>query len=588
MDYLDLRLVIREGSRGFEVFASTPDGRRATSVLGLPRELGGLRERLRAFERTVVKSGRSRGVGSLETAGAEASPTLDPVEFGVELFDSLFSGDVGTQYRILRSEADNSGRGVRIRLCCDVPEMAGIPWEFMRDPTGGDWLTQSRSTALIRDLMLPKPMKRLSIRGPLKILGLVSSPMDLPQLKVQQEREWLETATARLRGNQLASLDWVDPPTVGELRRRLGGGRAGGDWHVLHFIGHGDHEDGEGFIALEDGERRQSKLFADDLASLVEESVRLCVLNSCSGARSGGGDPLSSSAATLVRNGVPAVIAMQYEVNDDKAIGFAQTLYESLVEGLPVDRAVSEARIMMKIADRASLEWGTPVLYLHSDDGVLFQLDRSSARAPEEMPETLGVRFESIRGTLHDLDVPSRMSIELLGDAGRRALGLASEADIGAPRPFPVRWKPVDVRARATWLSLPRVDQLGAWAAIGVEGGETHLCREPGQRLWDAGVRDGMTFQLYVAEDWYKLSSSGVLQGHPAGSSGGRTAGVGSGGRGRGDVSGARGRGQGDASGGRGQGDASGGRGQGDASGGRGQGDASGGRGQGEEPSQQG
>ena len=73
-----------------------------------------------------------------------------------------------------------------------------------------------------------------------------------------------------------------------------------------------------------------------------------------------------------MRRGLPAVVAMQYEISDRAAIEFVQTFYKAVADGLPVDTAVAEARVAMSLALPETLEWGTPVLYMKAQDGRVF------------------------------------------------------------------------------------------------------------------------------------------------------------------------------------------------------------------------
>ena len=59
--------------------------------------------------------------------------------------------------------------------------------------------------------------------------------------------------------------------------------------------------------------------------------LRLVVLNSCEGARTTLTDPYAGVATTLVQLGVPAVVAMQFEISDRAAIVFAEELYTNLI-----------------------------------------------------------------------------------------------------------------------------------------------------------------------------------------------------------------------------------------------------------------
>jgi hypothetical protein len=111
------------------------------------------------------------------------------------------------------------------------------------------------------------------------------------------------------------------------------------------------------------------------------------VLNSCEGARGSRRDIFSSTSSILVRRGIPAVVAMQYPISDEAAIEFSRSFYESLISGLPVDTSMAEARKAMSAAFPGGVEWGTPVLYMRSQDGVLFTIDRSRSRSPPAVPD---------------------------------------------------------------------------------------------------------------------------------------------------------------------------------------------------------
>jgi formylglycine-generating enzyme required for sulfatase activity len=154
-----------------------------------------------------------------------------------------------------------------------------------------------------------------------------------------------------------------------------------GPWHIFHFVGHGGFDDrrDEGLIALADAEGNAQFYSASEFSNLLadHQSLRLVLLNACEGARGGARDVFSSTAATLVRRGLPAVVAMQYAITDKAAIEFAQTFYERLATGQPVDAAVAEARKAILFELRNTLEWGTPVLYLRAQDGRIFAYEQA-------------------------------------------------------------------------------------------------------------------------------------------------------------------------------------------------------------------
>ena len=175
-------------------------------------------------------------------------------------------------------------------------------------------------------------------------------------------------------------LTWLPGQTWRDLQEAM----CGGPWHIFHFIGHGgfDRDTDEGLIALADEQGQKQLLTATQVARLLANhyDLRLVLLNSCEGARGSELDIYSSTAAILVRRGIAAVLAMQYEITDRAAIEFSRAFYEALAYGLPIDAAVATGPYAVNIEVNNSLEWGTPVLYMRSPDGVLFELAASAGR----------------------------------------------------------------------------------------------------------------------------------------------------------------------------------------------------------------
>ena len=131
------------------------------------------------------------------------------------------------------------------------------------------------------------------------------------------------------------------------------------------FIGHGDFDPGrdEGMLALTREDGRADLVAAHrmvDLLRQVRPMPRLVVLNSCSGAAAGVSDLFSGTAAALVRGGVSAVAAMQYEISDGAAVAFARGFYAAIARGRGVDDAVSSGRVAILGTGDRTLEWVTP------------------------------------------------------------------------------------------------------------------------------------------------------------------------------------------------------------------------------------
>lgn len=263
--------------------------------------------------------------------------------FGRELFDMLFAGEALAHYRRSADHARQARVGLRIRLHLDDPPLAALPWEFLYDVAHADYLCLSTQTPVLRYLDVGQPVAPLVVSAPLRVLGVVAAPVDLEPLDVTLERQRVETALAGLVKQGLVELVWLEGQTWRDLQRAL----RREPWHVVHFIGHGGfdaHRD-EGVLWLADDAGRARALHASELARLLADhaDLRLVLLNACESARPGALDIFSSTATALVRRGLPAVIAMQYEITDRAAIEFARSLYEALADGLPIDAAVSEA-----------------------------------------------------------------------------------------------------------------------------------------------------------------------------------------------------------------------------------------------------
>jgi hypothetical protein len=64
---------------------------------------------------------------------------------------------------------------------------------------------------------------------------------------------------------------------------------------------------------------------------------------------------------------------MQFPLTDGAAARFGESFYGALIQGLPVDVALYEAR--KTIYMKNGVEWGAPILYTGSADGNIFQIE---------------------------------------------------------------------------------------------------------------------------------------------------------------------------------------------------------------------
>lgn len=388
MRYLDFDLEIDPGTGGVYAVTTRSLAGEGRGTIRFPFDEHSLRERRKDLQIALLQS--------LISARQVLSPEQQVVQdFGKQLFEAVMIGDIRSRYDVCRQKAasEQTETGVRVRLNIRPPELVALPWEFLYDERQGEYICFSRYTTLIRYLGLTQPIPPLTVVPPLRILCMIATPADRVQLDTSREQERLTEALGDLEKQGLVELHWLAGQTWKDLQRELWHG----PWHIFHFIGHGSFDSGlqEGILALADEVGKTQIFSATQLSRLLADhrSLRLVLLNACEGARSDGKDVFSSTAATLARGGIPAVLAMQYAISDHAAIRLTQTFYEALAEGQAVDEAVAEARKAISFSASRTLEWGTPVLYLRSTDGTLFTLPqmgqqrRAEKTQPEEQPE---------------------------------------------------------------------------------------------------------------------------------------------------------------------------------------------------------
>jgi peptidoglycan hydrolase-like protein with peptidoglycan-binding domain len=414
--YDDFRVTFTPRAEGdFELRAVAADGAEASAVFVLPLSENELERAVldvadsRAARRTrrgtpdpplaVVATAEASSTVATVTrdVGGDGPPVMDAEALGATLADALLCGEIGSAYLEATNRAAAKGSGIRLTLSlADTPALLSVPWEFLyRRPR---FLASQRRTPLVRLLdtgsLVPPP----TIDAKVRMLAVVASPKDLPALDVEAERQRIEQVVAGMAAAERIELDWLDPATPRALRHAL----RDGNYHILHYVGHSAFTaQGEGMLYLEqenDGKSVavDSTLFANLLSD--QDRLRLVVLNSCEGARTTLTDPYAGVATTLVQLGVPAVVAMQFEISDDAALLFAEELYTNLIGRQdPIDAAVAEARKAV-YTEIDAIEWATPVLFVRDTDVELFRFEVPAAPLPPPTPPTVGTETSEKEG----------------------------------------------------------------------------------------------------------------------------------------------------------------------------------------------
>jgi CHAT domain len=495
VDSVTLRLSVVETATEWVVICESPLG---STNCHLPAPFSGadLDTALRELETSIVRS-------SAKVVTRRATPPERIArEFGRRLTEVLLAGDARVIFDRCRTQARHDRSAMRILLSTDGPRVSEIPWEFAVDPQVQDDYLALR-LSLARSPRVSEPVPPLHVDPPLRVLGVQARPHDLPQLDADQEREHIAAAFATV-SSDLVDVTWLP----GDGWRDISNALSSRPWHVLHFVGHGgfNQELESGYLELSDERGQAMRVPATDIGRAVARcpQLRLVVINACESASTGTAGVFASTAAKLMNEGIPAVVAMQYEITDPAALAFAATFYEAIAHGTPVDRAVTMARETLKVT-LGSLEWATPVLFLASPETRIFQVSPQTSPGsvvPPQQPPSRPVPEPRPPSAPSQSD-RKEWTTEL---RGRLEQFLQSEP---APQPAPHAESPAGpapvTPPMPAWLQhvasprtdLPQLRRLDAStpvggsrkAAVGPDGLVAVICADDSLRIWSTTGR---------------------------------------------------------------------------------------------------
>ncbi len=306
-----------------------------------------------------------KAVGALEKAEKETFH----IEFGRELYNKVFSGKLEEYFKNCLEEAQKNGGKLRICLRCDesAPEIAALPWEFLHN--GDDFLVTNRSILISRFPAGVNRVKSSPLESILRMLVVISSPNDpgIAPLNTKLEQEVILEAVDKLHREHKMEIDFTEDATFETIERYLNEK----DYHIVHFTGHGTFNDekNKGYLILETEDGKAIEMDNGAISDLLTgRNVRLVVLSTCQSGKTSNKKAYADLASHLARKNIPAVVAMQYSILDLSAIKFASIFYQALINK-PVDLALTEARIVMKNAEKSNgVDFAAPVLYLSDPD----------------------------------------------------------------------------------------------------------------------------------------------------------------------------------------------------------------------------
>lgn len=148
----------------------------------------------------------------------------------------------------------------------------------------------------------------------------------------------------------------------------------------------------QGYLAFETNSKDVEWVSGEELGKrLHQREIQVVVLTACRSGLVGGSSSFNSVAGALVKNRIPAVVAMQNSITVSQAEKFVDFFYWPLIKGMPLTQAVAEVRIAFNDS------WYRPVLYLRTDSnnfrGKLFE-QKSSLELPDKRPPDKRTRRE--------------------------------------------------------------------------------------------------------------------------------------------------------------------------------------------------
>jgi hypothetical protein len=430
--YRDFTITLRkddDSSRGgpYRTFVTDPDGREMTGTFANP---------LSPTELSVAVASIRTGGNVLQRSVPEES--LDPVkDMGSRLYDALCQGSI---LRAFMRALDSPDEGVRLRLVLEDDDAAALPWEFLYDRRRDDFLVLSTRSPLVRRVAGPafgpadggKPAEPL--QAPARVLVAVADVTG--SWDVNKELDAINEAANHSGNAKVEVLETATPSSFEKALRTL-------EPDLVHLIATGFEEGRRGFgpvrqrLALlvneataTDATRQHVLLEGKRLADLFAraEHLRVVVVNGCNT------DALAGNIAACV----PATVAHRGDISDEAAVAFAEGFYSALLNGLPLEAAVTGGRLAIDSRDPGGREWSAAVIYLQTTDGTFLPASTEGAGGTvtkAEVRDALVAPSERAPTRSVDREKQSLLSLLTIHQSNLDALNAQRER-LATPPPF--------------------------------------------------------------------------------------------------------------------------------------------------------
>jgi hypothetical protein len=412
--------------------------------------------------------------GSLAKINSLAIQPTELEKLGRALYQLAFKDPIGATFQAWYQDRNNGDR-FRLRIDVAAGDLDALPWEVLWDGSG----FLARSEVSIVRFSDQARKQDLKLAPPLR--GLIVSAA--PQSHTFDEESYVQPVEEAMTecGISVQSLTG-GASTYAALHESLTNQK----WDFFHFVGHGKFEDGAGKLILPDEQGGKDELDSSDLANWIAQAgVKFAFLCSCKTGMTDSSHPFRGVARALVHQGLPGLVAMQFNFPQDDARLFVNAFYRSLLSGCQIDQAMAYARSDLTYAKVA---WCIPALYSQFETATLTrgkaenaQPDLTTLKQNIDLVDTAWEQmdcYKEIHSALHNLEMVCCAAIsmlvkEVLNDAGHTAwtsresrafMGALQEMNDWVDRIGIAASRPFVTALQKTWIDrdlIPARDSLG-------------------------------------------------------------------------------------------------------------------------------
>jgi tetratricopeptide (TPR) repeat protein len=278
---------------------------------------------------------------------------------GTWLWQALFPKSAPDRERDALAHALRTGHTPLLFTLPDL--LAELPWELLCDPEqSGERGFLARRRPLMRSS--PSSTAITPIKPPLRVLLLISSPPSLGEnsrVDVESERAAVEQATHQAREEGKLYLRVEDIVTVERVQNALVDFQP----HIVHYIGHSVYNAAVGGALLwEDEQGNELPILGLKLTELLcPRNLHAVVLHACQTGRSDARRDVHGVAGTLVKEGIPVILAQQANFTYESSQRASRAWYSALTAKRGFAQALFEVRQVLSLTDRP--DWAVPILY---------------------------------------------------------------------------------------------------------------------------------------------------------------------------------------------------------------------------------